>query len=71
MAEAGPRRGFTFELLEHNCPILALAETYGEACEEEQKLFTQLLQARVDVTHRVVAGDRVCRFLTPPRGAPR
>lgn len=68
MAEQGARRGSTFEVQEHNCPILALAEQYGEACEEEQRLFEQLLRARVDVTHRVVAGDPVCRFLIRPEG---
>lgn len=50
------------ELLEHNCPILAIAERYGEACDIERRLFRDLLRADVTVSHRVVAGDPVCRF---------
>lgn len=52
-----------FELLEHNCPILAIAGKYGEACDVERRLFRDLLHANVTVSHRVVAGDPVCRFL--------
>ncbi len=53
----------TFELMEHNCPILAVANAYGEACDVERRLFRNLLRADVAVSHRVVAGDPVCRFL--------
>ncbi len=69
MAEVGRRHGGTVEMLEHNCPILALAERYPEACETERAMFASLLGARVDVSHRVVAGDAVCRFLV--RAEPR
>jgi len=63
MAEmAGQRRG-AVELREHNCPILALARQYPEACETERRLFESMLRAKVEVSHRVVAGDPVCRFL--------
>jgi predicted ArsR family transcriptional regulator len=62
MAEVGQRRSGAIEMLEHNCPILALAETYPEACETERRMFEALLSARVGVTHRVVAGDPICRF---------
>lgn len=51
------------ELLEHNCPILAIAERYGEACDVERTLFRSLLGTEVGVSHRLVAGDSVCRFL--------
>lgn len=56
----------SFELLEHNCPFLAIAERYEEACEVERDLFRDLLHADVAVSHRVVAGDPVCRFLVKP-----
>jgi predicted ArsR family transcriptional regulator len=67
LAEVGRRRAGTTELLEHNCPILAIAGTYPEACEVERRMFEGLLRAEVDVTHRVVAGDGVCRFLIRAR----
>jgi len=60
-----PRGGF--ELFEYNCPIVAVAEEYWEACEVENDLFRRVLRADVETTHRVVAGDHVCRFLIRPR----
>ncbi len=69
MAEVGTHRGNTTEMLEHHCPILAIAGVYPEACEVERRMFESLLDAKVDVAHRVVAGDPVCRFLVRPRGA--
>ena len=67
MAEvAGHRRGLV-ELREHNCPILALARQYPEACETERRMFESMLKAKVEVSHRVVAGDPVCRFLIRER----
>lgn len=56
----------TFELLEHNCPILTLAERYGEACDAEPSLFKNLLAANVAASHRGVAGDAVCRLWIKP-----
>ncbi len=69
MAEPGARRpGAPLTFVEHNCPILALAREYGEACDVERELFENLLGARVEAQHRVVAGDPVCRFVVHPRG---
>jgi predicted ArsR family transcriptional regulator len=66
MAEVGERRKSSIEMREHNCPILAVAGRYPEACEIERRLFESLLHANVSTTHRVVAGDAVCRFLIRP-----
>lgn len=71
MAELGARRKDSFELLEYNCPIIAVAEEYGEACAVERELFQKLLRANVDVTHRVVAGAPVCRFMIRRRSNER
>ena len=62
MADARPLGKEDFELCEYNCPILAIAGKYGEACESERKLFEGWLGTSVEVTHRVVAGAPVCRF---------
>lgn len=67
MAEVGTQRKQTLELLEHNCPILAIAGRYPEACEVERRMFEGLLRAKVETSHRVVAGDAVCRFLIRPK----
>jgi len=67
MAEVRGGAKGRYELFEYNCPIVAVAEKYGEACEVENELFRRVLRADVDTTHRVVAGDHVCRFLIRPR----
>ena len=67
MAELGHAGGRTIEMLEHNCPIMAVAERYPEACTVERELFQSLLRADVETSHRVVAGDPVCRFLIRKR----
>lgn len=67
MAEVGGKKGAVVEMREHNCPILAIAGQYPEACEVERRMFESMLRANVDTSHRVVAGDPVCRFLIRPR----
>ena len=71
MAEVGTAKRDTIEMFEHNCPIRAVAEEYWEACAEEVKLFKRLLHADVEASHRVVAGDPVCRFVIRRRDAER
>ena len=70
MAELGGRQRGTIAMVEHNCPILAIAERFPEACETERRMFESLLRARIEVSHRVVAGDPVCRFLIRDRRSP-
>lgn len=67
MAEVGARRRGSIEMLEHNCPILAIAGAFPEACDVERRSFERVLGAQVETRHRVVAGDPVCRFLVRPR----
>ena len=57
----------SYEILEHNCPILALASKYSEACFTETELFSMILKADVEVSHRAVVGDPVCRFVIKPK----
>lgn len=63
--KTGPSK---FEILEHNCPIIAIAENYWEACTVENEMFRKVLDANVETTHRVVDGANVCRFLITPKG---
>ena len=67
MAEVGGKKGAVVEMREHNCPILAIAGRFPEACEVERRMFESMLKAQVSTSHRVVAGDPVCRFLIRPR----
>jgi len=71
MAEVASHPRGSIGLVEHNCPILAIAGRFPEACETERRMFESLLRANVQVSHRVVAGDPVCRFLVrEKRGLP-
>lgn len=63
MAEIGHAGKSSVEMFEYNCPIMAVAESYPEACRVERELFQKLLHADVETSHRVVAGDPMCRFL--------
>jgi predicted ArsR family transcriptional regulator len=67
MAELGHAGKNVVEMFEHNCPIMAVAEEYPEACRVERELFQKLLHADVETSHRVVAGDPMCRFLIRAR----
>lgn len=71
MAEVGRAGRNVVEMFEHNCPIMAVAETYPEACRVEREMFQNLLGADVETSHRVVAGDPVCRFLVRGRAPSR
>ena len=70
MAERTGSHRRTVEMVEHNCPILAIADRFPEACDTERRMFESLLHAKVETSHRVVAGDPVCRFLIRERRSP-
>lgn len=63
MAESRKLDDETFELCESNCPIMQISEKFSEACSTETHLFSELLGADVETTHRVVDGAKTCRFL--------
>ncbi len=54
-------------LLEYNCPIIQLAQDHWEACATEIELFSNLLDAKVEATHRAAKGDLICRFVIEPK----
>ncbi len=53
----------SYEIVEENCPIVLVAQEYSEACMAEVRLFSTLLGAEVEATHRIVNGSPVCRFV--------
>jgi predicted ArsR family transcriptional regulator len=52
-----------YELTEFNCPILSIAKNFSIACSLETKMFSSVLDANVNSTHRQVNGYPACRFL--------
>jgi predicted ArsR family transcriptional regulator len=63
MAEAKKLSNGKYVLYEYNCPIIQLAQDYWEACTTETELFQNLLDAKVETTHRAAKGDLVCKFV--------
>jgi len=62
LAEGEQRDKDTFALIEHNCPIRAVAGTYRQACACELALFADALGAEVSRTDHIVAGAPHCRY---------
>ncbi len=61
-AECYPQHDGSFRLVEHHCPIHAVAKDCPEACDSERKLFEDLLGARVVRESAVASGDEQCCF---------
>nr|WP_246252917.1 MarR family transcriptional regulator [Acidianus brierleyi] len=59
--------GNSFELMELNCPIYRIASLFGEACSMERDLFSKVLDAEVENSHRQVDNSNVCRFIIRPK----
>jgi predicted ArsR family transcriptional regulator len=52
-----------FELIEHNCPIRAVAEGYPQICRCEMELFADALDAHVARTDHIASGAPHCRYV--------
>ena len=65
MARVQPRG-----LVEHHCPIAAVAKEFPLACRYEKLLFESVLGIKLDRTHHLASGDRACIYL-PAKEAPR
>jgi predicted ArsR family transcriptional regulator len=57
----------TFVLIEHNCPIRAVAEAFPAACACEAALFTDALEAGAVRTDHIAAGAPRCRYVITRR----
>ncbi len=52
----------TFQLQEHNCPILQVAQCYRQACVCELAMFQDLLGAEVVREKHILNGDESCVY---------
>jgi len=72
LAEAQDRAGYmaewretepgTFVLSENNCAICCIARRFPQACQQELEMFRNLLEADVERTEHLVAGDGRCAY---------
>src|SRR3989442_7325145 len=59
MAEMGNARKNVVEMLEHNCPIMTVAEEFSAALCVRRGNVSNPIHADVETSHRVVAADPV------------
>ncbi len=52
----------SFTLIQHNCPIDCAARNYQQACEQEQLLYEDLLDADILRDKTIAQGDLCCRY---------
>lgn len=57
----------TFTLREANCPIVHVAEDCGSACDYDQALLTNLLDATVVRKSHLASGDGACCYEVRPK----
>lgn len=63
MAEVSQLDNNTFELIEYNCPIMAIANKFHVACQCETSMFTKVLETNnVQRTHCKTEGNDHCKF---------
>ena len=63
MAESECITGEEYSLVEHHCPIYAMARRYPQACQYEQDLFSRTLEASVQRIEHKITGDGRCRYV--------
>jgi len=65
-AEARVSKNGAVELIEHNCPVSALACKYPEICEAERQAFESILNAKVEAVSLNQSNLEACRFRILP-----
>ncbi|WP_251037583.1 helix-turn-helix transcriptional regulator [Paenibacillus albidus] len=67
MAEWEREADGSYVLREYNCPIRQVASQYRKACECEQSLFEELLDAKVTRSECMAEGGGCCRYSIVPK----
>jgi len=63
LAEHAPLGRDRFVLIEHNCPIRAIAEAHPQVCRCEMTLFAEALGTEVTRTDHIMSGAPHCRYV--------
>ncbi|ETT72877.1 transcriptional regulator [Paenibacillus sp. FSL R7-277] len=66
MAEWSKEEDGSYTLREYNCPIRQVATQYRKACQCEQHLFEELLEAKVTRSECMAEGGQCCRYAITP-----
>ncbi len=62
LAEAGSVDDGSISLREHNCPIWRVAAAVPAACEAEERMFSEVLDADVVRQSHMLRGERCCTY---------
>lgn len=62
-------RDGSYLIEQHNCPMVALATLYEQFCNEELRLYKELLGVEVIRECRIAAGARSCNYRVFPESA--
>lgn len=63
MAESERVTDEEYTIVEHHCPIYAIAKRYPQACQYEHELFTRTLGGEVQRVEHKVSGDARCLYI--------
>ena len=68
LADARRMRDGSYRLRQRNCPIESVAVAYPQVCEEELRVYREVLGCEVVCECRIVDGAKKCDFrIAPPR----
>lgn len=67
-ADENAKAGCQFVVIEHNCAISHIAESYPSVCDHELEMFALALQdCKVERTHWIINGEHRCGYLIESR----
>jgi predicted ArsR family transcriptional regulator len=56
----------SYQLIERNCPTIAVAYEFPQLCQQEKCLYAELLGGEIIREQRIAGGDRVCAYRVFP-----
>lgn len=66
VAEAQRQQDGSYRLVQRNCPIESIAAAYPQVCEQERRVYQEVLDCAVMCECRISNGARVCEYRILP-----
>ena len=57
-----------YMIKQQNCPVIAIATSYDQLCNEESGVYKELLEVEVVCESRIAAGAQSCNYRVTPSG---
>lgn len=70
MVEIHKNNNGEVEIINYHCPIMNIASTYHQVCENEKKMYETLFpNSNITLNSKIAAGDQTCKWIiSPPEG---